>query len=190
MISRVCSLLRMQPPVKEDEGLLFASGGDVPASVAGYQPGCIFQHTDGGAGTVLYINEGTLASCTFNALTGGAGAATLSALTDVGAVLGYAAGKVLVADGTDYEEVAIGGDATLAANGALTIAANAVETTMILNANVTLAKVQILAATKFIIGAAAGNQEVTLSGDVTMDEDGVVEIAAGIIEDGMLEGLA
>ena len=40
-------------------------------------------------------------------------------------------GKLLVADGTSYEEVALSGDATLASNGALTIANDAVEQAMI-----------------------------------------------------------
>lgn len=41
------------------------------------------------------------------------------------------AGKVLVGDGTSYEEVAVSGDATLASNGALTIANDAVTNAMI-----------------------------------------------------------
>jgi hypothetical protein len=40
-------------------------------------------------------------------------------------------GQILVGDGTDLKSVAMGGDATLAANGALTIAADAVDDTMI-----------------------------------------------------------
>ena len=36
-------------------------------------------------------------------------------------------GKILVADGTSYQEVTSGGDATIDTNGALTIAANAIE---------------------------------------------------------------
>ena len=40
-------------------------------------------------------------------------------------------GKMLVGDGTSYEEVAMSGDATLASTGAITIAANAVEGSML-----------------------------------------------------------
>ena len=40
-------------------------------------------------------------------------------------------GKILVADGTSYEEVALSGDATIASGGALTIANDAVEQAMI-----------------------------------------------------------
>jgi hypothetical protein len=48
----------------------YRRGTTVPAdATAGYAPGCIFIHTDGGVGTTLYINEGTYASCDFNPMT-------------------------------------------------------------------------------------------------------------------------
>ena len=51
-------------------GILQAYGTAVPAdNAAGYAVGCIFQHTDGGDGTALYVNEGTLALADFNAIT-------------------------------------------------------------------------------------------------------------------------
>ena len=50
-------------------------------------------------------------------------------------------GQILVGDGTDFGNVAVSGDATLASNGALTIAANAVETGMIADNQVTGAKI-------------------------------------------------
>lgn len=60
-------------------------------------------------------------------------------------ISGLSAGHVLVWDGTDsFDNVAISGDATLAANGAITISDDAVETAMILDANVTLAKVDFV----------------------------------------------
>jgi len=72
MISRVCSLLRMKQPVLADRGLLFASGATVPTDgTDGYQTGCIFQHTDGSGGTALYVNEGSVTSCDFNAVEAG-----------------------------------------------------------------------------------------------------------------------
>jgi hypothetical protein len=52
----------------------------------------------------------------------------LNAPTDLDA---KTSGQILVGDGTDIASVAVSGDATLAANGALTIAANAVEGTML-----------------------------------------------------------
>jgi hypothetical protein len=70
MITRICSLLRMTPSNVEEVGLLLAHGKTVPTDgAAGYQTGCLFQKTDGGDGTALYVNEGTAASCDFNAVT-------------------------------------------------------------------------------------------------------------------------
>ena len=40
--------------------------------------------------------------------------------------------KILVADGTSYEEVAVSGDISIASNGAVTIAATSVENSMVL----------------------------------------------------------
>jgi len=48
---------------------LFAWGPDVPDGDPGYAIGCLFIHTDGTAGTVLYANEGTASSCDFDAVT-------------------------------------------------------------------------------------------------------------------------
>ena len=64
--------------VGQDDGALItvdgyshlAHGVTVPADAsAGYAVGCIFQHTDGGDGTALYVNEGTITSSDFNAIT-------------------------------------------------------------------------------------------------------------------------
>lgn len=53
-------------------GVIWAAGDTVPSdAVAGYAPGCIFQHLDGAAGATIYVNEGTLASCDFDAVTVG-----------------------------------------------------------------------------------------------------------------------
>jgi len=44
-------------------------GETVPTDgVAGYVTGCLFIKTNGGDGTSIYVNEGTIASCDFNAL--------------------------------------------------------------------------------------------------------------------------
>lgn len=59
---------------------LFAWGTTVPTNdTAGYAPGCMFVHTDGGDETAFYINEGTALLCDFN-------------------VTGNAAGSISVAD--------------------------------------------------------------------------------------------
>ncbi len=70
MLDRVASLLRISVPDNANEGLLLVSGTTVPADASsGYQTGCMFQHTDGGDGTALYVNEGTASSCSFKAIT-------------------------------------------------------------------------------------------------------------------------
>ena len=53
-----------------EDGILDAYGNSVPDDeTAGYAIGCTFRHCDGGDGTALYVNEGTAASCDFNAIT-------------------------------------------------------------------------------------------------------------------------
>lgn len=82
MIDRICSLIKMEKPLR-NRGLLFASGVTVPSDEAdGYQTGCIFQHTDGDVGSSLYINEGSVTSCAFNAVEG-LESITLADLVDV-----------------------------------------------------------------------------------------------------------
>jgi len=50
-------------------GALLAEGLTVPADAStGYAPGCIFLHTDGTAGAVVYVNDGTSTSSEFNAI--------------------------------------------------------------------------------------------------------------------------
>jgi hypothetical protein len=57
---------------KSDDGILIAYGTTVPADAAtGYAPGCLFIHVDGGVGTMLYCNEGSLTSADFDAVTVG-----------------------------------------------------------------------------------------------------------------------
>lgn len=47
-------------------------------TLAGYAPGCIFQHIDGGSATAAYVNEGTVLSCDFNAIPSDASQVTLT----------------------------------------------------------------------------------------------------------------
>ncbi len=54
------------------------------------------------------------------------GATTLTGLTDVNTA-GVTAGRILVADGTDYESVAVSGDITMTSAGVVTLAAGAVD---------------------------------------------------------------
>ena len=61
-------------------------------------------------------------------------------------------GHIMVADGTNFNPVAVSGDVTIAANGAVTIANNAVETAMIADGQITSAK---LASGTAVIGMSA-----------------------------------
>jgi len=69
--------------------------------------------------------------------------------------------KILVADGTSYQEVAVSGDVTIANTGAVTIANNAVETAMIADGQVTTAKlagsVAVIGMSIKLAGASFGN---------------------------------
>jgi len=69
--------------------------------------------------------------------------------------------KILVADGTSYQEVAVSGDVTIANTGAVTIAADAVETAMIGDGQVTTAKlagsVAVIGMSIKLAGASFGN---------------------------------
>jgi hypothetical protein len=48
---------------------VFVVGATVPSDgTAGFVTGCLFIHTDGGAGTAFYCNVGTDTSCNFDAV--------------------------------------------------------------------------------------------------------------------------
>jgi len=72
-------------------GILLSYGTIVPTSGAsGYATGCNFIHTDGGAGTAFYINEGSGTSCSFVAVA----AMTAAQEALLGAVAGTATASV------------------------------------------------------------------------------------------------
>ena len=88
-----------------------------------------------------------------NQVLGTDGSGTLSFLSTTSTLAGAsdsdisnpASGHILVHDGSDsFDNVAISGDVTLASNGAVTIANDAVETAMIADDAVTLAKIDFL----------------------------------------------
>lgn len=172
-----------------DKNILAATGTTVPTDgTAGYAKGCIFIDTDVGAGSQgAYINVGTTAACNFDVITTiGAGdiatahiandAVTLDKLVNItrGSILvgGVAnapselatktSGQILVGDGNDLKSVAVSGDVTLAANGAVTIGAKKVLSTMLADAvlhvdKVSISKEDILTATtiKTLVAAPA-----------------------------------
>ena len=83
----------------------------------------IFKGTDGSADTTFLTIDGSAA-----------GAASFNSDVTVGALFkmpDVTSAKILVADGTSYEEVAVSGDISIASNGAVTIAATSVENSML-----------------------------------------------------------
>ena len=65
---------------------------------------------------------------------GSAAASSLTDLTDVNTATATA-GNLLIADGTDWESVTVGGDATIAKNGIITINSNAIALTDLSDVN-------------------------------------------------------
>lgn len=72
------------------------------------------------------------------------------------------------------------GDVTINSSGVTTIAAAAVTTPKIADANVTLAKLVTLTPGQIIIGTAGGNAQVALTGDATVSEAGVVTVDGAV----------
>ena len=82
--------------------------------------------------------------------------------------------RILVADGTSYEEVAVSGDVTISSTGAVTIAATAVEGSM-LNTDVISAQTELasgLADTDEILISDAGTLKRTDVTNLTEITDG------------------
>jgi len=107
-------------------------------------------------------------------------------------------GKILVGDGTDLNSVAVSGDVTLANDGAVTIAANAVEPSMlkdfsgqgyILRGGASGAPEEYDASGdgKILIGDGSDVSSVAVSGDVTITNAGVVSIGAAKVENPMID---
>ena len=115
--------------------------------------------------------------------------------------------EILIGDGTGFTAAALSGDVTMTNAGAVTIANNAVETAMIADEQVTLAKLAHAAAntvlvrdansagdpsfkavtnTQILIGDGTGFTAAALSGDVTMTNAGAVTIANGAVETAMI----
>lgn len=89
-----------------------------------------------------------------------AGAATFNSDVTVGSLLKMptnTANKILVADGTSFEEVDLSGDATIASGGAMTLANSGVTAATYTNSTVTVdAKGRVTSASSGSAGASAG----------------------------------
>ncbi len=123
MKERIASLMKQSPPEPDVvTGLLRSHGPTVPTDAdTGYETGCLFIHTDGSAGTALYMNEGSITSCDFNPIAGltvaqeallsaTAGVATASKALILDASGHLASGTVILDDMTPGTGISTGTD--------------------------------------------------------------------------------
>jgi len=105
-------------------------------------------------------------------------------------------GQILVGDGTDIASVAVSGDISLASNGAVTIAADAVENSML--ANMTRGTIKVggnsnaptdldaKTSGQILVGDGTDIASVAVSGDVGLASNGAMTIQANAVEGSML----
>ena len=127
-----------------------ANSGDAVLTVPTADKNFTIAGTDGSSGiTALDIDMALAGKASFN---GDVSVGAKLIMPDV------TSGKILVGDGTSYEEVAVSGDVGLASNGAATIQADAVEASM-LNDNVISSQTELasgLASTDELLVSDAG----------------------------------
>ena len=94
---------------------------------------------------------GNFANMVSNYVNGALNVGTLFKMPDV------TSGKILVADGTSYQEVALSGDATIASGGAITLANSGVTAATYTNSTVVVdVKGRVTSASSGTAGATAG----------------------------------
>ena len=105
---------------------------------------------------------------------------------------GLDSGRIIVGNGSNVAAgVAMSGDATIAASGALTIANAAITGAKIGDAEVALTKLEALNGGQFIVGNASNRPaKVTMSGDATLSNSGALQIAAGAIDNAKIDASA
>ena len=137
------------------KGAVVPSDGD-----AGFAKGCIFIQTDGGVATTFYINEGTAASCDFNAME-----------TSASTITGVTAGNGLTGGGTE---------------GTVSLAVNVDDSTLEINtdivrvkdAGITAAKLAAAVAGAGLTGGAGSALAVGAGTGITVAADAVGLAAA------------
>lgn len=86
-------------------------------------------------------------------------------------------GQIIVTNSSGVPSyVTVTGAGSISTAGVLTLANNAVSTSIIADHAVTFAKLQTLDAGKIIIGTASGNAQVAVSGDVSIDSTGAATV--------------
>ena len=161
-----------------------------------------------GAGRLL-ISDGTKfdalamsGDCTIDAggVTTCAGGGALSDLSDVGTAGATNAGYILVAEGTEYEGVEMTGDTTISATGVIDIAATSVSAGTYTAPTITVgADGRLLysasggltgltdvgsdtqGAGRLLINDGTSFQSIVMSGDCTIDKDGLIDCPAGAV---------
>ena len=87
--------------------------------------------------------------------------------------------KILVADGTSYQEVAVSGDVSIASNGAVTIAATSVENSMLAGSIADSKLNTISTAGKVDLGALEIDGGTDIGADLTTSDLIIVDDGAG-----------
>jgi len=136
MLQRICKLLGFKTGsfAKKPIVLVWDKGDTVPADgTAGYATGAIFMHTDGGEGTALYVNEGSVTSSDFNAVS----ALTAAQEALIGATAGVlTASKAIVVNADKHVDVLETASLKLGATGAtVAVTATAAELNTLAAAN-------------------------------------------------------
>lgn len=91
-------------------------------------------------------------------------------------------GYLLVGDGTDLNSVNPSGDVDIDGSGNMVIQSLSVETSMIADANVTLAKLEPLTSAQIIVGNVSNRPVArTVTGDIAISNTGVTSISSGVV---------
>lgn len=152
------------------EGSTLPTDGD-----AGYSVGSIFVKTNGGVGTVFYVNEGTAVSCDFNVSAGSTGDIT-SVVAGAGLTGGGVTGDVTL------NVVNTDGKITVGANSIDITAASLVNADINAGAAIAYSKLAALTSANILVGS-AGNvaTAVAVSGVIAMSNAGATSFAAGAV---------
>ena len=183
------------PHQTEDEFLISDDGTEKRISMANVAKGVFAAADDGDDATIaadggITINDDAVTNAKLANMTqgtikvGGSG----NAPTDLDA---NDDGKILVGDGTDINSVAVSGDVTLANNGAVTIANDAVDNNKL--ANIARGSIKVGGGSnaptdldakgdgKILVGDGTDINSVAVSGDISLANNGAVTIANNTI---------